>query len=111
MNIIAASEDDMESRSSIKEVFSTLSIFSGSGLNSFKLNYINKEDSSVNLAKARSLNNYFILNTKELSGLVHLPTTYVKTPSISWVSSRNFEPPADLPLITEKAENGVLTPI
>jgi hypothetical protein len=44
------------------------------------------------------------LNTKELSGLVHLPTTYVKTPMISWVSSRNFEPPADLPLITEKSE-------
>ncbi len=111
INIIAASEDDVESRSAVKEIYSTLGIYSGSGLNSFRLNYINKDHWNIKLAKERCLNNYFILNTKELSWLVHLPTTYVKTPSINWVNARNFEPPANLPLITEKAENGELTPI
>lgn len=108
INIISASEDDFESRSSVKEIFSTLEIYSGSWLNSFKLNYINKDQKSIILAKRRSLNNPFILNTKELAWLVHLPTSYVKTPSINWVSTRNFEPPANLPLV-EKWDD--LTPI
>jgi len=28
-----------------------------------------------------------------------LPTTYVKTPQINWVSARAFEPPSNLPII------------
>jgi hypothetical protein len=88
-----------------------LGIYSGSGLNSFKLNYINKDHNNIKLARERCLNNYFILNTKELSGLVHLPTTYVKTPSINWVNARNFEPPANLPLIDTKDDKSELTPI
>lgn len=111
INIIAASEDDIESRSAIKEIYSTLGIYSGSGLNSFKLNYINKDAENIKLAKERCLNNHFILNTKELSGLVHLPTTYVKTPSINWVSTRNFEPPANLPIFENRDESSDLTPI
>jgi len=52
------------------------------------------------------------LSTKELSWLVHLPTTYVKTPNINWVLSRNFEPPSNLPLITWNPElDSDLTPI
>lgn len=109
INIIAASDDNMESRASVKEIYSTLGIYSGAWLNSFKLNYINKDDNSISLAKQRCLNNHFILNTKELAGLVHLPTTYVKTPWVNWVSSRNFEPPANLPLIEKWKDD--LTPI
>lgn len=111
INIIAASEDDVESRSAVKEIYSTLGIYSGSWLNSFKLNYINKEHNAIRFAKERCLNNYFILNTKELSGLVHLPTTYVKTPWVNWVSARNFEPPADIPLIDPKDDKSEITPI
>jgi hypothetical protein len=39
------------------------------------------------------------LSTNELSGLVHLPTSYVKTPQINWVAARAFEPPSNLPII------------
>jgi hypothetical protein len=28
-----------------------------------------------------------------------LPTSYVKTPQINWVSARAFEPPSNLPII------------
>ncbi len=38
-----------------------------------------------------------ILNTTELAGIVHLPTLYVKTPGVYWVTTRKFEPPHDLP--------------
>ncbi len=105
INIISASEDEIESKSSIKEIFSTLSIFSGSWLNSFRLAYFWNDLSNVEIAKSRNLtNDFLVLNTKELSWLVHLPTSYVKTPSINWVLTRNFEPPSNLPLIEENWE-------
>lgn len=38
-----------------------------------------------------------ILNVTELAGLIHLPTLYVKTPGVHWVTTRKFEPPHNLP--------------
>ena len=38
-----------------------------------------------------------LLSTTELAGLVHLPTLYVKTPGVNWVTTRKFEPPHNLP--------------
>jgi len=57
-----------------------------------------------------------IFNIKELAGLVHLPTSYVKTPAINWVSSRAFEPPSNLPIIDPDLTDDIspethLTPI
>ncbi|MDD3302387.1 MAG: DUF87 domain-containing protein [Candidatus Gracilibacteria bacterium] len=111
INLISASEDDLESKSIINEIFSTLGIFTGEKYNGFKLNYINKDNENINLVKSRALNNYFVLNTKELASLVHLPTTYVKTPSINWVSARNFEPPANLSIVDLDSVDSDLTPI
>ena len=53
----------------------------------------------ANQVKKRTLSKAFILTTNELSGLVHLHTTYVKTPQINWVSARAFEPPSNIPII------------
>lgn len=38
-----------------------------------------------------------ILSVTELAGLIHLPTLYVKTPWVNWVTTRKFEPPHNLP--------------
>ena len=38
-----------------------------------------------------------ILSVTELAGIVHLPTLYVKTPGIHWVTTRKFEAPHNLP--------------
>jgi hypothetical protein len=40
-----------------------------------------------------------ILSVTELAGLVHMPTIYVRTPGINWVTTRRFEPPHNLPHI------------
>ncbi len=40
-----------------------------------------------------------ILSVTELAGIIHLPTLYVKTPGIHWVTTRKFEPPHDLPSV------------
>lgn len=39
-----------------------------------------------------------LLSTTELAGLIHLPTIYVKTPGVNWVTTRKFEPPHNLPI-------------
>ena len=38
-----------------------------------------------------------ILSVTELAGMVHMPTLYVKTPGVNWVTTRRFEPPYNLP--------------
>jgi len=117
INIISASEDKLDSRSTIKEVFSTLWIFAGPGQNKFVLKNISSDLEIINNIKNRRIwKNNFILNTSETSGLVHFPTTYVKTPWINWVSARAFEPPSNLPIIDPDLTDDItpetdLTPI
>ena len=112
--IIHAGNDMIEWKMAIKEIASTLWIYANFWWNSFKLKTITKDDEIIKQIKKRKISKKynFILNTSELSGLVHLPTSYVKTPQINWVTARNFEPPANLPILEEKnQENSDLTPI
>ena len=99
INVIFAWEDHLEWKMNIKEIVSTLWVFSYFWVNGFRLKSINNENNNILRVKNRSCNDSMILNTTELSWLVHLPTNYVKTPSVNWVVSRNFEPPSDLPIL------------
>ncbi|MDD5769860.1 MAG: DUF87 domain-containing protein, partial [Candidatus Gracilibacteria bacterium] len=112
LNIISASEDKMQNKLNLKEIVSTLGVFSFPGQNGFKIGEISSDLKQIENIKNRKLIGNIILSTKELSGLVHLPTTYVKTPNISWVLSRNFEPPTNLQILSGDLEKDVdLTPI
>lgn len=116
INIIHAWEELVEWRSTIREIYSTLGVFSYFWLNSFSLNQIVTSDEEISNVKNRIVSWNDILSTNELSGLVHLPTSYVKTPQINWVSSRAFEPPSNLPIIDPDLSDEVvpendLTPI
>ena len=99
INVIHAWEDSVEARVSIKEIYSTLHVFSNFWGNSFKLEWISNDSDKVEKVKSRIVEQDMILSTNELSWLVHLPTSYVKTPQINWVSARAFEPPSNLPII------------
>lgn len=99
MNIIHAGEDEVEAKSAIREIASTLHIFSNFWQNSFKLLGIKRNQDFIECVKARCLSDSHILTSSELSWLVHLPTSYVKTPQINWVSARAFEPPSNLPIV------------
>ncbi len=115
INIIHAWEDRVESKWTIREIFSTLSVFSYFWLNSLDLEWIYSDEETIYEIKNRKANSDIVLSTNELSWLVHLPTSYVKTPQINWVSSRAFEPPGNLPVLNEKnSDNKIeedLTPI
>ncbi len=116
INIIHAWDDEIEAKASIKEVFSTFWIFTWNNYNHFELYDISKNLEDIEYIKSRSIKNGFVLNTKELSWLVHLPTNYVKTPGVNWVCSRAFEPPSNLPIIDPDLTDNItpvtdLTPI
>jgi len=116
INVVHAWEDFVEARASIKEIFSTLHVFSNFWANSFKLEWITRDHDEIEKVKAREIESNMILSTNELSWLVHLPTSYVKTPQINWVSARAFEPPSNLPIIDPDLTDNItsetnLTPI
>ena len=112
INIICASEDDISSKWAIKEIFSTLWVFSWVWQNKFNLKSISTNKDIINNIKKRNIwNNIFILNTNELSWLIHLPTSYVKTPQINWVTSRAFEPPSNLPITDLDLTDGIISEI
>lgn len=112
INIISAWNDPIQTRLNPKSIVSTLGIFSFPGQNGFKLKRVSNDPDVIAKIKQRLCDDSFILNTKELSGLVHLPTSYVKTPAINWVLSRSFEPPSNLPILTMDDEKDAdLTPI
>ncbi len=116
INVIHAWDDMVEWRGSIREIYSTLWVFSNFWLNSFKLEWIINWTEAADLIKARKVEWNMILSTNELSGLVHLPTSYVTTPQINWVSARAFEPPSNLPIIDPDLSDDIepetnLTPI
>jgi len=90
----------------IKNIANSLAIFSKSGSNNFVLKKV-KTDKKLFL-KHRTSNKHFILNTIELAWLVHLPTIYVQTPGINWITSKTLEPPYDLPIVWSDKE---ITPI
>ena len=99
INIINAWEDKIDWKWTIREVYSTLWVFSYFWMNSFQLDSISCSEEDINNIKNRNITWNYILSTNELSWLVHLPTEYVKTPQINWVSSRAFEPPSNLPIV------------
>jgi len=100
IHLIHAWEDPVEAKSSIREIYSTLHVFANFGWNSFAFKGISQEPETIECIKKRAIcSTGNILSTNELSWLVHLPTSYVKTPQINWVSARAFEPPSNLPII------------
>lgn len=99
VRVASYAKNEILAKSILREVGASLNIFSRPGSNGITLSSINLEATERFLSRSQSKS--FFLNTAELAGLVHLPTIYVKTPGINWVMTKKFEPPANLPIITE----------
>lgn len=105
MNLVFVWDDKVEWKMAIKELYSTLWVYSVPSVNSLELDKITENNNNI---KERNCNDGMIMNTVELAWLVHLPTSYVQTPSINWIQARWFEPPSNLPLLHKQED---LTPI
>lgn len=93
--VIKAPKDPLADEHILKELSSSLNIFANPKGNSFKI----KRTKTMRREALAGRTPRFsaILSATELAWIVHLPTLYVKSPGINWVTTRKFEPPAFLP--------------
>jgi hypothetical protein len=98
--------NEVMARAALKEAATSLNIFARPESNAFKVKTPFRD--TMGVFKARANVRGVVLNSAELAGLVHLPTLYVKTPGINWVTTKKFEPPANLPLVESGDE---VTPV
>ncbi len=108
INLVYAGNSQINAKKNLKEIFSTLAIFNNPQNNKFSVSDFLTTPEEKNKIKNRNVNWNMILSSSELAWLVHLPTIHVQTPGINWVMAKTFEPPTDLPLLSE---NDNLTPI
>lgn len=103
INIGCFGTDAITAKATVREAVSSLNIFSLPAGNTFKLGSEIVADTQGELIK-RTGKNTIVLNSSELAGLVHLPTLYVQTPGINWVTTKMLEPPSNLPLVSNTKE-------
>lgn len=102
VSIIGKPSDRVAIEAKIAEIVGGFKQFALPHSNSFRGGAIRSR-----AALPRSLGrNACILSNEELATIWHLPTILVKTPNIDWVMSRNLEPPHELPVCEDKAEDG-----
>ncbi len=88
----------------IKAILGAMQNFNTLDLNQFKNKKIQKGFTSLKQFHARTLKSGFLLSTKELATLFHLPNEQ-EVPNLIHVLSKKAEPPADLP--TNKNEKDI----
>lgn len=99
VRVATYAKNEAVARAALREAATSLSIFARPESNAFKVSAPALDVADV--LRSRANPESILLNSAELAGLVHLPTLYVKTPGINWVTTKKFEPPANLPLILD----------
>ncbi|MBI2620646.1 ATP-binding protein [candidate division WWE3 bacterium] len=86
-------------RSNIRAVVASMKQFSTANLNSFFADTAPNDSQGFLEFTNREFDEKdgFVLNTEELGSVFHLPSSAVETPNITWVYSKQSEPPANLP--------------
>lgn len=95
ITLIKSASESLSDEYLLKEIAGSLNIFANPQGNTLKVQKSKvKRYGEVHghLSKHSCL-----WNATELAGIVHLPTLYVKTPGIQWVTTRKYEPPHELP--------------
>ena len=92
----------------VKDLARSLHIYSASDTNAWRIRKVRQEAGDRFMAD-RAPGVGTVLNSAELAGLAHVPTPYVKTPGITWITCKTLQPPANLPLL--EAEGDALAPV
>jgi hypothetical protein len=96
LRLASLSSDPMLSKVMLREMVTAMSIFGRPDSNKL---VPNKNPGVIGDMLARKNSGGIILNTAEVAGIFHMPTIYVQTPGINWVTTKKFQPPADLPIL------------
>lgn len=99
-------QDSILARALLRDLTASLQILSRPSGNSLRAGNMSHVDTEL---KSRTNDQDIVLNSAELAGIIHMPTIYVKSPGINWVTTKKFEPPANLPV--PDGPNSDITPI
>ena len=103
INAWIETNSEIEAKVWIKEIAVALNFFSIPNQNWIVLKSI-KEDIDNVLVQRKNTKN-IILNSAELAWIVHLPTLYVQTPGIKWITTKTLEPPNNVPILDKDDKN------
>lgn len=95
IHVIKDAQDTVRDEVLLKELAGWMNIFANPSGNHFIMKRSRLTDNLPELKKPPI--HSMILSATELAGIIHMPTLYVKTPGIHWVTTRKFEPPHNLP--------------
>ncbi len=99
-----------QARMRLQAITATFKQFNSTYLNGFTQQYIDNVEVIHNYQLRHFARRRFVLNIEEIASLYHLPHTNVETPNILWASAKTAEPPANLPIYVEGAQDN-LSPI
>lgn len=103
IRIVSMGESAEKVENNLRSVFASFKQFSTTNLNNFTAGLDGNPGRFVGEYKKRSFDadKSIIMTTEELATFFHYPLTNIDTPNISWVYSKQSEPPTNLP--TENA--------
>ena len=105
IRILALATNENVARSKIVSTVGAFKQFSLLNMNGFKADtHINTIEYWEAFHHRAFYDDGYILNTEELASIYHLPSISVATPNIVWAGSKKGEPPADLPIEDNVAE-------
>lgn len=107
IRIMTIATDSITAKMKCQNVAAAFKQYNTTNLNGFRLGEIHVDDIPLwqDYAERSFEAGGNIFNISELASIYHLPHSSVATPSIVWSGSKKGEPPANLPLLENTAED------
>lgn len=108
IRIVSLSSRYERSKQHLNEAVAAFKQFNVVNMNGFAPGIPLEGQAALDLYKSRALGaKPYIFNIEELASIYHLPTETVATPAMDWAGSRKGEPPQNLPIISDKTDEGI----
>ncbi len=99
IRVVSTAEDEARVKSNLRSINASFKQFTGTNLNELVLNISDSKEAAIEKYKKRYLDveEAITLSNEEIATVFHLPSTRAKAPNVSWVYSKQGEPPSMLP--------------
>jgi hypothetical protein len=97
LRIISSSTDSAMAETNLRNILSSFMQYSMPPFNGFKVLKRKQQQIISDYIFRVFRNNHDVLNTEELSSIWHLPTRYIETPNVKWVSAKKAPAPTNVP--------------
>jgi len=98
IRVVTTGKDEALAKENLKTIIAAFSQYYAPDLNSFKYRHIKAGKIARDYLLRLFINApKMILNTEELSSIIHIPNRFVETPGLKWLVARTLPPPPNLP--------------